>query len=160
MRVFASLAVMFIVAACSSSSTGGSSGASGGPADAATEAAPGIPDATAEGGTDGAPPPSACFVLPTSAKKQGAGCTGTSGTFTQITYDSGAGTYDESCNGPPPYKDQAEFDANEGTSSAAGVVITSHEDYVVTATCASGSIDYQASGSAKTTIVFLWTKVP
>ncbi len=79
--------------------------------------------------------------------------------FSEVTVDTAANTYSQEC-GATPYKDQAEFDANEGTSTAAGLTITSHEDYVVTATCASGSIDYEASGSAKTKIVFIWTKVP
>ncbi len=91
--------------------------------------------------------------------KQGAGCTGMPGTFTEDTFDTVAGTYDETC-GATPYKNQADFDTNEGTSGAAGTMITSNEDYVVTASCASGSIAYQTTGSAKTKIVFIWTKVP
>jgi hypothetical protein len=142
-----------ILGACSSSSSGNPVGATDGGTDAST-AAP--TDAAA----DSAPATGGCFTLPAGARKQGAGCTGVSGTFTEITLDTAANTYDEACSAPAPYKDQATFDANEGTSAAAGVTITSNEDYVVTATCASGSVEYTPSGGTKAKIVFLWTKVP
>lgn|GEM_PF-5887051 len=38
--------------------------------------------------------------------------------------------------------------------------LKSNGDYVVTASCASGSISYETTGSPKTTIVFIWTKTP
>lgn len=142
------------LSACSSSS-GGSTGATDGGADSST-ATP--TDAAAA--ADSAPAGGACFTLPTGAAKQGAGCTGVSGTFTEITLDTAANTYDEACDAPAPYKDQATFDANEGGSTVAGITITSNEDYVVTATCASGSIEYTPSGGTKSKIVFIWTKVP
>lgn len=100
-----------------------------------------------------------CASIPASATRSGPGCTGVSGTFTEVTYDTNAGTYDETCSATP-YPNQADFDANEATSTVTGVTIVSHEDYVITSGCASGSIDYTAQGSAKTTIVFVWTKVP
>lgn len=141
--------VLLALVACSSSSTGGS--VVGSDAGSAGDAQAAVPDA--------GPTVSACATLPASAKKTGPGCTGQSGTFTEDTYDTVAGTYDESCDATT-YKDQADFDANEGSSSAAGTTITSNEDYVLTATCASGSIAYQPSGGAKTKIIFIWTKVP
>ncbi len=100
-----------------------------------------------------------CAALPSTAQKQGAGCTGQPGTFKELTFDSTAGTYSESC-GIAPYKNQTDFDANEGTSTQAGTTIKSHEDYVLTPSCASGSIDYQPAGSPMSTIVYIWTKVP
>ncbi|MEO6574524.1 MAG: hypothetical protein ABIP89_11845 [Polyangiaceae bacterium] len=143
------VALSILTGGCSSTSPGGAVGAS----DASNMS-------DAQGPTpDGGAPGSACATLPASAQKSGTGCTGQPGTFTEDTYDTVAGTYDETC-GATPYKDQAAFDANEGTSGAAGTTIMSNEDYVVTTTCASGSIAYQASGSAKTKIVFIWTKVP
>jgi hypothetical protein len=92
--------------------------------------------------------------------KQGTGCMGVSGTFTEVTFDSAANTYNEACSSPAPYTDQAMFDANEGTSGGGGVTITSNEDYVLTATCASGSVEYTPSGGTKSKIVFIWTKIP
>lgn len=141
-----------LLAGCSSSS-----GTAGSPtADAA--ATDGGNEAGVDAGPDGATS-SACAKLPAGATKRGTGCTGVSGTFTEVTFDSVAGMYNESCSATP-YKDQADFDANEGTAGAAGTTIKSHEDYVLTATCASGSIDYETTGSPKTTILFLWTKQP
>lgn len=147
------------IAACSSSSSGGSSGTSGGATDGGTDASTAVPtDAAAA--VDSAPAVGACFALPAGATKQGAGCTGVSGTFTEITLDTAANTYDEACSAPAPYKDQATFDANESTSTVGGTTITSNEDYVVTATCASGSVEYTPSGGTKSKIIFIWTKVP
>ncbi len=136
---------IFLATACSSSSSGGS--VSG--ADASIDA----------GVTPSGPGGASCATLPSSAKNAGSGCTSPSGMFTQVTFDTVAGTYNQTCS-TPPYASQAEFDANEGTSGAAGTVIKSNEDYVVTAGCASGSIAYQTTGAPKTTIVFIWTKAP
>lgn len=147
------VALSFVaLAACSSASGGGA-------ADAGGDSSPAVPP---DGGAaaDGAPAAGGCFTVPASATKQGAGCAGVSGTFTEITFDTAANTYNEACSAPAPYKDQAEFDANEGTSTVAGIVIKSNEDYVVSATCASGSIEYTPSGGTKSKIVFVWTKVP
>ena len=87
-------------------------------------------------------------------------CTSTSGLWSAFTADTTKKTYQGVCNQAEStlYKSQADFDANEGTSGAAGVTVVSHEDYVRTATCASGSIDYTASPDPKTTILFVWTK--
>ena len=143
--------LVLALAACSTSSSSTSPSPDAASSDAASsDAAPS--DAAS---SDASP----CATLPATAKKQGAGCAGVPGTFTEVTYDTVAGTYGETCSAPAPYKDQAEFDQNEGTSGAAGTTITSHEDYVVTPTCASGSIDYQTSGSPKTTVTFIWKKI-
>jgi len=150
-RLFLLLSLV-AVSACSSS-TSPSGGATDGGADAS-------PVVTTDAGADSAPAVGACVTLPATATKQGSGCTGVSGTFTEVTLDSAANTYDEACGAPAPYKDQATFDANEGTSTAPGVTITSNEDYVVTATCASGSVEYTPSGGTKSKTVFIWTKVP
>ena len=147
-RYWPVLTVAFLNA-CSSSSTGGTTSTSDGGAQAASDAA-----VAGDAGASGS-----CASLPASAKLAGSGCTGVAGTFTEVTFDTVAGTYNQTCSAPV-YKDQADFDANEGTSGAGGTTIKSHEDYVLTATCASGSIDYQPTGSPKTTIVFIWTKVP
>ncbi len=138
---------MIFATACSSSSSGGS--ASG--ADASSDA--GIADAQPESGPSGS-----CATLPSSAKIAGTGCTSPSGMFTEVTFDTVAGTYNQTCS-TPPYANQAEFDTNEGTGGG-GTVIKSNEDYVLTPTCASGSISYQTTGAPKTTIVFIWTKAP
>ena len=150
------LCVALAAVACSASNTGGSSGGSDASTDAADDA--NVVDAAADTTPD-AGPRGGCAVLPTSAKNRGTGCTSPSGTFTEFTFDTVAGAYNQSC-GASPYKDQADFDANEGASGAAGTVIKSNEDYVLTATCASGSISYEMTGTPKTTIVFLWTKAP
>ncbi len=99
-----------------------------------------------------------CASLPSTARRQGAGCSAQPGTFKELTFDSAAGTYSESC-GTPRYTSQAAFDADLGTSRA-GATITSHEDYVLAPTCASGSADYQVGGGPKTTFVYIWTKAP
>jgi hypothetical protein len=155
------LLASFFVGACSSTDASGGDDAGSNTDATATDGAP-APDAGArapDAATDAASSTGACAALPTGAKLQGTGCTAASGTFSVVTIDTVANTYSQEC-GATPYKDQAEFDANEGTSTAAGVTITSHEDYVVMATCASGSIDYATSASSKTTIVFIWTKAP
>ena len=147
--------------ACSSST---SSSPSGTPADAgldsSTPSKAGADAASPADASDAAPATGACFVLPAGATKQGTGCTGVSGTYTEVTLDTAANTYNEACSAPAPYTDQATFDMNEATSGGGGVTITSNEDYVVTATCASGSVEYTPSGGTKSKIVFIWTKVP
>lgn len=92
----------------------------------------------------------------------GTPCASASGSWSAYTADETKMTYTLDCNQPASvvYNTQAEFDANEGTSGATGVTIVSHEDFVRTATCASGSIDYTASPSPKTTILFVWVKTP
>ncbi len=146
---------LLTLSGCSSSSSGGSSGATDSGADSSTAVPP-------DAGTvaDGAPAVGACSSLPAGATKQGAGCTGVPGTFTEVTFDTAANTYDEACSAPAPYADQATFDANESTSTVAGITITSNKDYVVTASCASGSVEYTPSGGTTSKIVFIWTKVP
>jgi len=57
------------------------------------------------------------------------------------------------------YSSQANFDANEGTSSSPSVKITSNEDYVNTPTCVSGSINYD-DGSTNDKHTFIWIKKP
>lgn len=156
------ISTLATLAACSSSTSSSptvapAEGGADAGADSSTRSEAGT---SAEAGTDAAPATGACFVLPAGAVKQGTGCTGVSGTYTEVTFDTAANTYNEACMSPDPYPDQATFDANEGTSGAAGVTITSNEDYVVTPTCASGSVEYTPSGGTKSKIVFLWTKVP
>jgi hypothetical protein len=146
------LLVPLVVAlsACSSSSSGGVT-------DGGADASAVVPT---DAGADSALAVGACIALPATATKQGSGCTGVPGSFTEVTLDTAANTYDEACSAPAPYKDQATFDLNEGTSTVAGVMITSNEDYVVTATCASGSVEYTPSGGTKSKVVFIWTIVP
>ena len=107
---------------------------------------------------------SGCAMIPsTFTLEAGASaCTSTPGLWSALTADTTKKTYQGVCNQDEStlYKSQADFDANEGTSGAAGVTIVSHEDYVRSATCASGSIDYTASPDPKTTILFVWTKAP
>lgn len=106
----------------------------------------------------------ACATLPagTTIVPGGTACTSKSGLWSALTIDTVKQTYSVVCDQPEAtlYQDQSDFDANEGSSGAAGITIVSHEDFVRTATCSSGSIDYTTPTDPKTTVLFLWTKQP
>ena len=89
-------------------------------------------------------------------------CTSTTGLWSAFTADETKKTYQGVCNQAEStlYVSQTDFDANEGTSGSSSVTITSHEDFVRSATCSSASIDYTSSPDPKTTILFVWTKAP
>lgn len=117
------------------------------------------PDA---GAGDSGLPAAGCEALPAGFVIAGGAtaCTSKSGLWSALTADKNKKTYSVVCDQPETtlYKDQADFDANEGSSTATGVTIVSHKDYVRTSTCASGSIDYTTPTDPKTVVLFLWIK--
>lgn len=148
---------------CSSSTTPTSDGGTTPDAaqnpDATTRDAATTPDATIT--PDAAKPP-ACQALPAGATLEtgSTACTTLTGLFTAYTVNVTKNTYFTTCNVPATdlYKDQADFDQNEGTSSVAGVTVTSNADYVRNADCASGSIQYTAPPEAEVRLLYLWTR--
>ena len=139
------LAALFLVAGCSSSTS---------PSPATSDAGP----------ADSGPSPggAACQTLPAGFTATPAACTSKPGLWSALTVDKNKKSYSVVCDQAESavYKDQAEFDANEGTSTAPGITIVSNKDYVRTTTCASGSIEYTTPTDPKTTVLFLWTKQP
>ena len=102
-----------------------------------------------------------CATLPQAATLDplGTACTSQSGKWTMLTLTKETNTYFIQCDlgDVGLYADQADFDANEATSRAPGVTTTSNGDFVRTATCSSGSIQYTNAGTT-TTIIFIWEK--
>lgn len=137
-KLFTMALVALLVAACSSSSSPSPAASDAGPAD------------------------SSCQTLPAGFTANPAACTTKSGLWSALTVDKTKKSYSVVCDQQESslYKDQADFDANEGTSTAPGITIVSNKDYVRTATCASGSIEYTTPTDPKTTVLFIWTKQP
>ena len=122
------------------------------------------PAASDAGPADSGPSPvgAACQTLPTGFTAKPAACASKPGLWSALTVDKNKQSYSVVCDQPEStvYKDQAEFDANEGSSGVSGITIVSNKDYVRTTTCASGSIEYTTTTDPKTTVLFLWTKQP
>lgn len=165
------LAFLFLSAAalvhCSSSTTAADAGVTTDAATPTPDAAPpsdastpdtAIPDSAV---VDAAKPP-ACQSLPAGATIEPGStpCTTTAGLYTAYTVNATRNTYFMTCDVPEAdlYKDQADFDKNEGTSTVAGITVKSNADYVRATDCASGSIQYTAPPESEVKLLFLWTK--
>lgn len=146
---------------CSSTATTPTDG--GTLADGGTDATVTPPDASTPDSAiaDAAKPP-VCQTLPAGATLAAGStpCTTKAGLFTTYTVNVTKNDYIASCDVPETdlYKDQADFDKNEGTSTVPDVTVKTNSDYVRTAECASGSIQYTASPEPEVKFLFLWTK--
>ena len=116
-----------------------------------------------KGGTTPSGSNGACATIPAGAALSGPSCITTSGKWNSyyVTESSSSKSYMMYCNAEEYEHDpsQADFDANEGTSTSPSVKVKSNEDYVKTATCASGSV-YSDNGSSNDKLTFIWTKQP
>ena len=114
-------------------------------------------DSTTSGGAGGL----ACVTLASDVTVEPMSdmCTTAVGKWTQYTVDTVVKTAIKACDIEEAsiYADQAAFNATEGTSTVEGVTVSSREDYIKTATCASGSIHYVTIGS-DTDFLFIWEK--
>ena len=147
--------------ASTSASSGGSSG-SGSSSGASAGTSSGSSAGAAGSATCASPPAGTTYYSNYDAAT--ATCsTHITGKWTALTIQEPTGATaqgDAQCDADAPYADQATFDANESGSTASGTTIVSNHDYVVTTSCASGSVQYTTSGSAEQKILFVWTKNP
>lgn len=154
----------FALVHCSSSSS--SSTDAGTTSDASTTTQDGSSTPTDAAVTPDAtvPPAAKCRSLPAGAQLDSGSmaCTTKPGLFTTYTVNVTKNTYFQGCDVPEAdlYADQADFDKNEGTSTAPDVKVKSKGDYVRTNTCASGSTLYTAPGEAEVELLYLWEKTP